>query len=64
MVVEEIESLMEMKQLAISHQIRKLTYNPIVTARKVKKSMVFLVDSHVLSLYRMVLEYLKENFKK
>ena len=53
-----------MKQLAISHQIRKLTYNPIVTARKVKKSMVFLVDSHVLSLYRMALEYPKENFKK
>ena len=41
MVVEEIESLMEMKQLAISHQIRKLTYNPIVTARKVKKYGIF-----------------------
>jgi len=26
-----------MKQLAISHQIRKLTYNPIVTSKKVKK---------------------------
>lgn len=27
-----------MKQLAISHQIRKLTYNPIVTSKKVKKN--------------------------
>ena len=27
-----------MKQLAISHQIRKLTHNPIVTSKKVKKN--------------------------
>ena len=34
MTVEEIVSFMEMEQSAISHQLRKLTYNPIVTSKK------------------------------
>ena len=65
MTVEEIVSFMEMEQSAISHQLRKLKSNHIVKSRKVGKYVWYsLDDSHVLSLYRMALEYSKENFKK
>ena len=61
MCVCDISGLLDMTKSAISHQLRYLKDNNIVTCKKVGKEVFYsLKDDHINSIYESTLSHIKE----
>ena len=59
--VHEIAELMEMTQPAVSHQLRQLKQAHVVQSRREGKHIFYsLVDEHVIQIFSICREHLKE----
>lgn len=60
----DLSSLLEMSQTAVSHQLKVLRHNRLVTFRKEGKMAVYsLVDEHVLQLMNIATKHVREVYR-
>ena len=61
MCVCDISSLLDMTKSAISHQLRFLKDNNILTSKRIGKEVFYsLKDEHIKSIYELTLSHVKE----
>ena len=61
MCVCDIASIIDMTKSAVSHQLKILRQNKLVTYRKCGKNVIYsLADDHVKSIIELALEHIKE----
>ena len=59
--VSDLAALLEMSSSAISHQLANLKKTKLVTTRKIGKNVYYsMADEHIMNIYRMALEHVKE----
>lgn len=59
--VSDLAALLEMNTSAISHQLANLKKTKLVTTRKIGKNVYYsMADEHIMNIYRMALEHVKE----
>ena len=59
--VGEIAEVLDMSQSAISHQLKSLKGNNLVSSKRSGKSMYYeLADDHVKTIFKTGLEHIKE----
>jgi ArsR family transcriptional regulator len=59
--VSDLAALLEMSTSAISHQLANLKKTKLVTTRKIGKNVYYsMADEHIMNIYRMALEHIRE----
>ncbi len=59
--VSDLAALLEMSTSAISHQLSNLKKTHLVTTRKIGKMVYYsLADEHIINIYKMALEHIRE----
>lgn len=59
--VSDLATLLEMSTSAISHQLANLKKTKLVTTKKMGKNVYYsMADDHIMNIYRMALEHVRE----